>query len=276
MDSQEIRIILKKYGVNPSRRLGQNFLINPQIIRREVDYAEVSGKDVVLEVGAGLGGLTYALAERAKRVYAVEADKRLALFLQEYLSVFNNVEVINADFLKIDPPAFNKMVSNPPYSISAPLIFKIARLSFEKAVLTLQLEFALRLVASPGSKDYGRLSVSAQTYLNTIILEVVNRKNFYPSPKVDSAIVLLTPKPAEVDEPFFSEISRCLFMAPNKKVKHGLLLLFERFGIPKSLALQLVKESPLSEKRPRHLTPDEVKKLAFWVKGVLHERTKNR
>ncbi|MBS7287960.1 MAG: ribosomal RNA small subunit methyltransferase A [Candidatus Freyarchaeota archaeon] len=274
MDSWEIRAILKKCGVKPSKRRGQNFLINPQIIRREVDYAEVTGRDVVLEVGAGLGGLTHALAERAKLVYAIESDERLALFLRDHFSTFKNVEVIHADFLKIDPPAFNKLVSNPPYSISAPLIFKIAPLRFEKAVLILQLEFARRLVASPGSREYGRLSVSAQTYLNALILEVISRRNFYPAPKVDSAIVLLTPKPAVVDEPLFSEVSRCLFASPNRKVKYGLHLLFDRLGIPKSLALQLAEKSPLSEKRPRHLTPEEVKELTLWVKGILHEGKK--
>jgi len=276
MNSREIKSILKRCGVKPSRRLGQNFLINTQIIKREIDYAEITKKDVVLEVGGGLGCLTRALAERAKLVYTVEVDRRLAQFLQNHLSTFNNVEVINADFLKIDPPAFNKLVSNPPYSISAPLIFKIARLNFDKAVLTLQLEFALRLVASPGSKEYGRLSVSAQTYFNITILEIVDKKNFYPIPKVDSAIVLLTPKPAEIDEHLFSEVSRCLFTTPNRKVKYGLLLLFERLNLPKNHLLQLLNESPLSEKRSRHLTPDEVKKLTFWVEGILHERKENR
>lgn len=272
----EVKAVLRKYGIKPSKRRGQNFLVNPQIIKREVDYAEVTGKDIVLDIGAGLGWLTRALAERAKLVYAIESDKRLVLFLQDYLSSFKNVEVIHADFLELDLPEFNKIVSNPPYSISAPLIFKIAPLRFEKAVLTLQFEFARRLVASPGSKDYGRLSVNAQTYLNVEILEIVDRKNFYPPPKVNSAIVLLTPKLAAVDDPLFSEVSRYLFTMPNRKVKHSLAVLLEHAGFPKSYALSVAEKSPFSEKRPRVLTPEEIRELTAWVRRVVYEGKEDR
>nr|MDO8063653.1 16S rRNA (adenine(1518)-N(6)/adenine(1519)-N(6))-dimethyltransferase RsmA [Candidatus Freyrarchaeum guaymaensis]HDO81211.1 ribosomal RNA small subunit methyltransferase A [Candidatus Bathyarchaeota archaeon] len=277
MSVREVRSLLRKYNVRLSRRKGQSLLVNPRIVSREISYAEIGRDDVVVEVGAGLGTLTRALAEKAGKVYAIELDKRLVAILEDRLSHFDNVEIIHGDALEVDFPPFNKIVSNPPYSISAPLILKIAPLKFERAVLTFQLEFAERLVAKPGSKQYGRLSVSVQHYLNTKILEKIGRENFFPPPKVDSAIVLLTPRPSppRINSTFLSDITRQLFTTPNKKVRHRVFRILEKLDVPKDGISRLVERCPIAEKRVRQLTPKEVEDLASWIWRLIDERKKD-
>ena len=125
-----------------------------------ISYASVTEDDVVLEVGAGLGFLTQLLSHECKRVIAVEVDPKLITILREQLHGLQNVDLTEGDILKVSVPSFNKVVSTPPYSISSPLLFLLLERKFECAVLTFQKEFAERLAAYVGSKDYGRLTVT--------------------------------------------------------------------------------------------------------------------
>jgi len=256
--------LLKESNIKPSKKRGQHFIVSSDLLEKEIKYSEVQSIDTVLEIGAGLGTLTSALAEKAKKVYAIEKDQKLFRVLEDKLSCFNNVELIYGDALKLEFPSVQKIVSNIPYSISSPLTFKILSAKFQKAVLIYQLEFAERLTAKPGTKNYGRLTIGVYYKAEAKLLERVPRTAFYPPPRVDSAIVMLKPKPPPfraLDEAVFFEIVRFLFMHPNKKAKHGLKYYLEE----KKKDLRLLNLNSLSEvleKRARNLTPSEINMIA--------------
>ncbi len=145
--------LLRLYNFFPKKRLGQNFIVNSDILRRLVSRASMTKNDIVLEVGAGLGFLTPLLSRDCKKVIAVEVDPKLVRILKEQLRGLENVDLIEGDILKVSLPPFNKVVSAPPYSISSPLLFRLLERKFDLAVLILQKEFAERLAASVGSRD---------------------------------------------------------------------------------------------------------------------------
>jgi 16S rRNA (adenine1518-N6/adenine1519-N6)-dimethyltransferase len=159
MDIKETKAVLKRYRILPSKARGQNFLVDDAIAKRIVDEAHIKSSDVVLEIGPGLGALTTQLLKKNCKVIAIEKDRRLIKFLSDRFST-ENLEIINADVLKVQLPDFDVVVSNVPYVISSPLTFKLLRIGFSRGVLTFQEEFARRLVSEPGDWDYSRLSVS--------------------------------------------------------------------------------------------------------------------
>ena len=173
------------------RRLGQHFLIDEKILDRMVRYGEVTRDDVVLDVGAGRGELTARLAERAGKVIAVELDRELAEEARRRLKDYDNVELLVGDILKLKPTGFNKVVSNPPYNISTRLLEWLIDEDAERMVLTLQREFASKLVAKPGSTKYLYISFLSNLFYESSVVEFIPRNLFRPMPKVDSAIVLM-------------------------------------------------------------------------------------
>lgn len=183
----------------------------------------------MVEVGAGLGTLTKYLAKNAKKVIAIENDQKLVEVLQNELSVYRNIEVIPEDVLKLDSKIFKgtKIISNPPFKISSPLTFKIIEASYILSLMSYQKEFADRMGAQPGSKQYGRLTLGIGYYAKVEYLQLIPRGFFYPIPKVNSALIRLTPcaPPFELSnkEEFF-ELIRKLFSFRNKIVKHALNL----------------------------------------------------
>ena len=238
-------------------KLGQNFLTDINTAKREVEYAKINKKDAVLEVGPGKGILTKLLSEKAKRVIAVEIDTKLFENLKTILP--KNVELINEDILNLDLeklPKFNKIVSNLPYQISSPFIFKILEYDFELAVLILQKEFVERLVAEPGDKNYSRLSVSVFYKAYCELLETVPKGRFRPAPKVDSAIVEILPrkyKPFELkDEGVFYELVKNLFSHRRKKIK---TILKNKYRIESS-------DLPFLDYRVEKLSPKQIGELS--------------
>lgn len=216
-----------KYGFRPSFVLDQNFMIDPGAIEREVRYGELDFSDTVLEIGPGLGFLTEQLARTVTKVIAIEKDKRLEPILTQELRGYGNIEYIWADALETDWPKFNKIIANIPYSISAPLTFKLLEYEFDKAVICYQKEFAEKMVTEAGTNDYGRLSVMVQYYFEPKILEVVPKDAFYPQPKVDSAIVSLVKKDVK-REPEFDVFVRELFRYPSKDVHNAVKIAFKK------------------------------------------------
>ncbi|MFC2175303.1 16S rRNA (adenine(1518)-N(6)/adenine(1519)-N(6))-dimethyltransferase RsmA [archaeon] len=193
-----------------ARRKDQHFLVNEELIHREVGYAKLTDSDKVLEVGGGLGFLTRELVKQCKTI-AIEKDIRFIGSLQR-----TGAEVIHGDALKIDFPKFNKFVSNIPYSISLPLTLKLLRTDFELGVIISQKEFAKKLAAKPNDKDYGRASVIAQYYADVEILEKVRKSDFEPKPKVESRIVFFKKKHKE--DRGFENFVTSLFRHRRKKV----------------------------------------------------------
>jgi len=247
-------------------RLGQHFLTDRSVIERIVSFAEIKREDRVLEIGPGTGILTKALAARAGSVYAVEVDPDLAAQL---LGCAPNVLVINADALTVILPDYNKIVSNLPYQISSKISYRLLPRPFDLAILMFQKEFAERMMALPGSKDYGRLAMIAGFFCQIDILEGVPRTVFRPVPEVDSLIVRLRPRAErpEVDPGVFMRLVETLFRNRRKKVKKGLAA----FGVGREIMEGL--DASLQDKRPEDLAPDEVAGIARSIRD--HNNHKN-
>jgi len=208
-------------GIRPRKRLDQYFLTDDRVLRREVDLAKLARSDVVLEIGAGNGCLTRMIAERAKRVIAVEKDPRFVAFLSQNCP--DNVDLLEGDALDLDFPRFNKAMGNPPYSISSPLIFKLLQHPFKLGVFTFQYEFAQRMVAQPGTDDYSRLSVMLALTTRRISLEMmVPRWAFSPVPEVDSAVVTFVPRNAPRPDAASAQIIRMLFCHKRKTLANAI------------------------------------------------------
>ncbi len=232
--------ILKKYGFRFKKSLGQNFLVDENIRRKIVAAAELSSRDVVWEVGPGIGTLTQALAEAAGTVFAVELDERLLEILAETLAGRPNVRLIHGDFLKVDLGKLYenslfemgaagglKIVANLPYYVTTPVIARIleARLDWQLMVVMVQAEVADRMLALPGGKDYGTLSVLVQYYAEVGAVARVPRTVFMPQPEVDSMVVKLrrraTPRVASANPGFYFALVRAAFGQRRKTLRNA-------------------------------------------------------
>lgn len=236
-------------------------MIDSALLQRMITCAELSREDTVLEVGAGFGFLTRLLSERCKKVMAVEVDQRLVQALNQRLKDLNNVELIEGDVLKTRIPLFNKVVSTPPYSISSPLLFWLLERPFSLAVLTFQKEFAERLAAPVGSKDYSRLTVAIYYRADVELLDYVSRTAFYPPPDVDSLVARLKPKPKPPfrvkNEKAFSELVKTVFSQRNKKLRNAVISFLRKRGLTKQKARELADSLTFHDKRVRELAPED-------------------
>ena len=268
-----VKAILRAYGLRPKKRLGQHFLLDDKLMERLAEYAALGPGDTVLDVGAGLGFLTEVLARESGQVLAVEIDRGLVRVLRDRLSGYPNVRVVEGDVFKVELPAFNKAVSAPPYNVISKLIFWLLdRPGHELSVLVVQEELARRLVATPGSSDYGRLTVMAYYKADVELLEPVPRESFWPRPDVNSMAVKLLSRPAPFrveDEALFSALVRGLFSHRNKLVKRALGLALSALGMDKREARRLALEAPHARRRVRELSPEDVAEIANFVSALL-------
>ncbi|MEX0569519.1 MAG: 16S rRNA (adenine(1518)-N(6)/adenine(1519)-N(6))-dimethyltransferase RsmA [Candidatus Njordarchaeota archaeon] len=274
----EILKICRKYNIRLSPKLSQHFLHSPNIIEREIKYADIQKSDIVLDIGAGFGFLTERLAEKAKRVYAIEIDKKMISVLRERLSRFidsDKVIVIEGDALSIDlPKDVNKIVSNPPFHIISPLIFRIAETYFDSeqfdvCVMIVQHDYANKMKARPGEKR-SRLSATIQYFADMEILMQISRRNFFPIPKVDAALVRIKPsrKKHIVDFVTFKKVVTLLFSMPNKILRKIIKKTFSRDTANK-IILELQQAGIRPEVRLRDLTNNELELLANVLKKYL-------
>ncbi|MDR7415312.1 MAG: 16S rRNA (adenine(1518)-N(6)/adenine(1519)-N(6))-dimethyltransferase RsmA [Armatimonadota bacterium] len=230
-----LRTALRRHQLRPKRRLGQHFLVDPRVLERIVALAELGPEDAVLEVGAGMGILTEQLARRAGWVVAVEVDPALLPALEERVSGFPNVQIVQGDILALDlralfPPGFvRKVVSNLPYQIASPLTVRLLQEvpELERLVLMVQREVAERMAACPGTKEYGLLSLLVQYRARVEIALRIPPRAFLPPPKVHSAVVVLRPhpSPAPVDEALLFRVVRAAFAHRRKQLRNALRIL---------------------------------------------------
>lgn len=232
------RDILEKYGFSFKKSLGQNFLIDTNILRKIVDFAELGENSGAIEIGPGIGALTEQLARSSKKVVAFEIDQRLLPILAETLSPYENVKVIHKDVLEADVQAVMAdeftdiddimVVANLPYYVTTPIIMKLLEehLPIRGIVCMLQKEVADRISANPGTKEYGSLSIAVQYYTKAETVMIVPKTVFVPQPNVDSAVIRLTrrEKPAVTvkDENFFFQVTRSSFAQRRKTLLNNL------------------------------------------------------
>lgn len=229
--------ILQKYDFHFQKKFGQNFLIDTHVLEKIVDSAGITADDFVLEIGPGIGTMTQYLCERAGRVMAVEIDRNLIPILQETLSAYDNVTVVNEDVLKLDiaelAQKYNqgksiKVVANLPYYITTPIIMGLfeSHVPLESVTVMVQKEVADRMQSGPGTKEYGALSLAVQYYAEAEIAANVPPNCFMPRPKVGSAVIRLTchkENPVKVqDEGFLFRVIRASFNQRRKTLQNGL------------------------------------------------------
>lgn len=224
--------IIKTFGLHMSKKLGQNFLIDELVVDGIVEAAAIQPGDTVLEIGPGIGTLTQGLAEAGGQVVAVELDRHLIQVLSKTLEGYQNVKIVHGDILKLDisreiPAERYKVVANLPYYITTPIIMRFLeeRLPAELLVTMVQKEVAQRMVAKPGGKDYGALSVAVQYYTEPEIMFIVPPASFIPAPAVESAVIRCTIRqepPVNVDEKMFFRIVKAAFAQRRKTLANGL------------------------------------------------------
>ena len=227
---------IKKHKIRLTKSLGQNFLIDENIINKIVDLGDVTKDDLVIEIGPGIGNMTRELAKRAGEVIAVEIDKHLIPALTDNLQEFGNVKIINDDILKVDidslieGSSFSsvKVVANLPYYITTPIIMQLLEKEshIDRMIFMIQKEVAQRIVAKEGKKDYGALSIAVQYYSSAKIAFTVSPNCFIPKPEVDSAVIQLdidkTPKVSLLDKDIFRKTVRAAFSQRRKTLLNAL------------------------------------------------------
>ncbi|AQW21704.1 16S rRNA (adenine(1518)-N(6)/adenine(1519)-N(6))-dimethyltransferase [Lentilactobacillus curieae] len=263
--------ILNQYHLFAKKGLGQNFLVDIDVLRRIVTTAEITADDAVVEIGPGIGALTEQLAKNANKVVAFEIDDNLLPVLYDTLHDYPNVKIINQDILKANLPEVIdtefgadkkvKVVANLPYYITTPIIMDLLRSdeSIDSIVVMMQKEVAERLTANPSTKAYGSLSVIMQQQKNVEVAFLVSKNSFIPSPKVDSAIIKITPKEKQGVQPFdlkkFQAFVRGCFMHRRKSLYNNLQGIFGKSSEIKETIKKVTTELELGDNaRPEELS----------------------
>ena len=251
-----VKKLLKTYGVRPQKRLGQNFLIDKKVLKIIIGSADLSKNDTVLEIGPGIGTLTFEMAKKTKKIVAVEKDKKMFNILKELLksTSIKNVKIINEDILKIKNSSLNrllgtsnyKVVANIPYYITSPVIRKFLEMKNQpnRIILMVQKEVAKRICSSPPKMNL--LAVSVQFYAVPKIISYVSKNSFWPQPKVDSAILKIVPHKTqlkkEVVKKFF-KIVKAGFSHPRKQLINNLS---KELGLEKEKIKKWLLESEIN------------------------------
>lgn len=271
--------IIKKYSLKAKKSLGQNFIIDTNILENMVAAAGIDADSQVIEVGPGIGALTEQLALVAKQVIAFEIDQRFIEVLEDTLSDYDNVEIINQDILEVDLTgalaeffdlsAPIKLVANLPYYITTPILmhFLESPVTIETMTVMIQKEVADRISAEPGTKDYGSLSIAIQYYMDAKITSIVPGTVFNPTPNVDSAILHLerkVEKPADVkNEAFFFKVVRKAFAQRRKTIRNNMVAAFGKESVIKEKIDQAFLQADIdSKRRGETLTIEEFARLS--------------
>lgn len=251
-----VHYICKRFDIKMSKKLGQNFLIKRGIVDEIVRAAELTPGEPVLEVGPGIGTLTQGLAQSGADVTAIELDRRLLEVLDTTLASYDNVRIVHGDVLKLDVPTIMnhkpfKVVANLPYYITTPIIMSLleSKLPIERLVVMVQKEVALRMVAKPGTKDYGALSVAVQYYTEPDIVLDVPPKSFLPAPAVTSSVIrcVLRDKPPVdvIDEKLFFRVVKAGFAQRRKTFSNTM----KTTGLSKDRIEELLEKANIDGQR---------------------------
>ena len=263
-----VKSILRERGIRPNKRLGQNFLIDQNVKQKMIDAIEVTKEDIVFEIGPGLAALTQDLCKRAKKVIAIEKDRRLHHFLLQH-NAFSNLELIHGDILKYKFSSTGirclKVVGNLPYYISSPILIHLLhnRSFIDNIFITVQKEFAERLLARPGSRAYGSISCFLRFYTEPTFLFGIKKTTFYPAPLVDSCFLKLHVRKEGLcltDEEKLFKIIRASFEKRRKTILNSLYSSGQ--FVSKEKILEKLKIAGISPaQRPETISLEEFVKL---------------
>ena len=276
---EETRFIMKKYNIKANKNLGQNFLINEEVVTNIVDCSNIDKQDLVIEIGPGLGTLTKYLLEKAGKVICIELDTTMLQILKDRFSLYNNFELINNDVLKVDLKNIIekekaegkiknvKIVANLPYYITTPIIMKLLEeeLELESITVMIQKEVADRLIAIPGEKNTGAITYAVYYYATSEAIMEVPNSSFIPEPAVTSKIIKLNIRKEPIVTPKNKEkmfkVIKCAFMQKRKTLLNSLTnnKIFEN----KNQGIELLKSLQINENiRPEELTLEQFEKIS--------------
>ncbi len=272
---EETKFLLKKYNITANKLLGQNFLIDQEIVNKIVNSAGIDKEDLVIEIGPGLGTLTNELLKKAGKVVCVELDKKMIEILEDRFKLFNNIEIINDDILKVNLSKIiqdskmtkTKIVANLPYYITTPIIMKLleAKEDFDSITVMIQKEVADRLCAKTGSREAGAITYAVEYYAVAEKLFIVPNNSFIPSPKVESEVITLKPKKEKntdvKDEEKLFKIIKYAFMQRRKTLVNTLQN--TDIGVGKEEIKEILEKLKINEKiRGEALTLEEFIKIS--------------
>ena len=273
---EETRFIMKKYNIKANKNLGQNFLINEEVVTNIVDCSNIDKQDLVIEIGPGLGTLTKYLLEKAGKVICIELDTKMLQILKDRFSLYNNFELINNDVLKVDlkniiekekAEGKIKIVANLPYYITTPIIMKLLEeeLELESITVMIQKEVADRLIAIPGEKNTGAITYAVYYYATSEAIMEVPNSSFIPEPAVTSKVIKLNIRKEPIVTPKNKEkmfkVIKCAFMQKRKTLLNSLTnnKIFEN----KNQGIELLKSLQINENiRPEELTLEQFEKIS--------------
>ena len=276
---EETRFIMKKYNIKANKNLGQNFLINEEVVTNIVDCSNIDKQDLVIEIGPGLGTLTKYLLEKAGKVICIELDTKMLQILKDRFSLYNNFELINNDVLKADLKNIIekekaegkiknvKIVANLPYYITTPIIMKLLEeeLELESITVMIQKEVADRLIAIPGEKNTGAITYAVYYYATSEAIMEVPNSSFIPEPAVTSKVIKLNIRKEPIVTPKNKEkmfkVIKCAFMQKRKTLLNSLTnnKIFEN----KNQGIELLKSLQINENiRPEVLTLEQFEKIS--------------
>jgi len=273
---EKIQNLLRKHGLKPSKHMGQNFLVEEEVFNKIIRVSSISKKDIVLEIGPGIGNLTQKLIRKSKKVIAVEKDNKMIKVLKEVIRGNKNVEIVENDILDFKPQSYNlkpnsyKVIGNIPYYITSPVIRKFLKPKNQPKLMTLmvQKEVAERICAKPPKMNF--LAVITQFYGKPAIVTHVSKKSFWPSPKVDSAVIKITPLSSSIKfshqfRQRFLKLVKAGFSHPRKQLVNNLLALkgFDKLKLDKDKIKKLLAKSNIVHtQRAASLTIKDWIKLA--------------
>lgn len=212
MKLRDVKLILNKLGVSPDRRLGQNFLIDNNIIKKIITKSELLKDDIILEIGPGLGALTEKLVEKVKKVYAIEIDPRLCSYLEKKFLEYDNIDIINADILNLDLPFHNKVVSNIPYSITGPIFEKIFYNSNPpEGIMIIEKKIVDRIFYDGNYENFSRITVSFNAFMKLKNNFFVSRNCFFPIPNIDLSLIKISPR-EEINQFLLNDDNKNFFL----------------------------------------------------------------
>ena len=276
---EETRFIMKKYNIKANKNLGQNFLINEEVVKNIVGCSNIEKEDLVIEIGPGLGTLTKYLLEKAGKVICIELDTKMLQILKDRFSLYNNFELINNDVLKVDLKNIIekekaegkiknvKIVANLPYYITTPIIMKLLEeeLELESITVMIQKEVANRLIAIPGEKNTGAITYAVYYYATSEAIMEVPNSSFIPEPAVTSKVIKLNIRKEPIVTPKNKEkmfkVIKCAFMQKRKTLLNSLTnnKIFEN----KNQGIELLKSLQINENiRPEELTLEQFEKIS--------------
>lgn len=278
---EETKFIMKKYGISANKSLGQNFLINDEVVTKIIEKAEISKEDLVIEIGPGLGTLTKKLLKHAGKVIAIELDKRMIEILIDRFKLYNNFELINEDVLKVDLNKLikqnmrdniknAKIVANLPYYITTPIIMKLLeeKLPIKSITVMIQKEVADRLIDKPGGKNSGAITYSVYYYAEAEEVLKVMPNSFIPEPSVESKVIKLNIREKNAvqvqDEKLMFRIIKYTFMQRRKTLVNAL----EKSGIfeSKKEIIEILQKLGINEKiRGEALSLEDYSNIANFV-----------